>query len=115
MANVVFTDQQSLIVGSLPVETISCIVKASSNLSKNTIVMFDANGKVVAWDGTAGKAAGILAQDVPTEVSSVDSKNVMYISGTFNANLVFAPASANTIALKRAAFTSGITLKEVYN
>lgn len=115
MANVVFTDQQSLIVGSLPVETISCIVKASSNLSKNTIVMFDANGKVVAWDGTAGKAAGILAQDVPTEVSSVDSKNVMYISGTFNANLVFAPASANTIALKRAAFTSGNTLKEVYN
>ena len=109
MANVVFTDQQSLIVGSLPVETISCIVKASSNLSKNTIVMFDANGKVVAWDGTAGKAAGILAQDVPTEVSSVDSKNVMYISGTFNANLVFAPASANTIALKRAAFTSLIT------
>ena len=115
MANVVFIEEQSLIVGSLPVETISCIVKASSNLSKNTIVMFDASGKVVAWDGTAGKAAGILAQDVPTEVFSVDSKNVMYISGTFNANLVFAPASANKIALKRAAFTSGITLKEVYN
>lgn len=115
MAKVVFTEQQSLIVGSLPVETISCIVKASSNLSKNTAVMFDASGKVVAWDGTAGKAAGILVEDIPTEVAAVDSKNVIYISGTFNANLVRFPASANTLALKRAAFTSGITLKEVYN
>ena len=115
MANVVFTEQQSLIVGSLPVETISCIVKANAGISKNTAVMFDAAGKVVAWDGTAGKAAGILVQDIPTEVAAVDSKNVIYISGTFNANLVLFPASANTLALKRAAFASGITLKEVYN
>ena len=115
MANLVYTDPQSLIVGSLPIETISCIVKANAGISKNTVVMFDAAGKATAWDGTAGKAVGILAQDVPTEVSAVDSKNVIYISGTFNANLVVFPPSANTLALKRAAFASGITLKEVYN
>ena len=115
MANLVYTDPQALIVGSLPIETISCIVKANAGISKNTAVMLDAAGKAIAWDGTAGKAVGILAQDVPTEVSAVDSKNVIYISGTFNANLVIFPSSANTLALKRAAFASGITLKEVYN
>ena len=114
MANTTMKGAIPLITGNFPVADMPIVVKAGTAFAAYTVMMLDASGKAIAWDGTAGKAVCILASPVTEETKVADSNNVGYISGTFNPDLLIFPASVTTLAAKRAAFaTDNILLQGV--
>jgi hypothetical protein len=82
---------------------------AGANLAQFTVIMRDGTNKIVAWDGTAGKAIGFLAQPAVT-----NGPAVYYTGGVPNHKALIWPAGVATLDARKAAFDgSNITISAI--
>lgn len=68
-----------------------------------TVVMFNGDNRLIAWDGTPGTAVGILAEPVDTTAGQ-PKWSPYYDGGGFNADALVWPAAIDTMPERRAAF-----------
>jgi hypothetical protein len=101
-----FTEEQ-LFSGEADIVTDSAEVPAELNLPKYTVLMKNAGGQIVAWDGAAPNAVGILAQPLDTTAATgtgVATDAPFFKGGVFNPLALVWPAGADTLAERVAAF-----------
>jgi hypothetical protein len=98
-----------LFAGEMPVFTDHGTAEDGTTLAKYTVVQRDADGFLIAWDGTTGVVAGITAQPVAASGANVDVP--IYTGGFFNHEALVWPPAVDTLAERRAAFAALQTIR----
>jgi hypothetical protein len=100
-------DEEQLFSGEADIVTDSANVPAELNLAKYTVLMKEADGDIVAWDGVANNACGILAQPIDTTAATgtgVATEAPFFKGGVFNPLALVWPAAKDTLEERVAAF-----------